>query len=113
MLYSKDLFDPIELVGVKPIETKMEDWKKLDQKMLDSSDNALDRRCHHIAQETNAYTLWTKRDNVLVKDVAEQGVANEEAGEFDAQEWEFYCRTHERVLEFGESAGQCRFEVRR
>lgn len=30
MLYSKDLFDPIELVGVKPIETKMEDWKKFN-----------------------------------------------------------------------------------
>lgn len=57
---------------------------------------------HHIAQETNAYTLWTKRDDVLVKDVAEQGVANEEAGEFEAREWEFCCRTHERVLEFGE-----------
>ncbi|KAF7148852.1 hypothetical protein RHSIM_Rhsim03G0121800 [Rhododendron simsii] len=60
---------------------------------------------HHIAQETNAYTLWTKRDSVLVKDVAEQGVANEEAGEFEAQEWEFCCNDWEMLVVSLSSAG--------
>lgn len=59
MLYFKDLFDPLELKGVKPTETKAKDWKKLNQKTI-----GLIRQCvghevfHHIAQETDAYDFW-------------------------------------------------------
>lgn len=61
MLYTKDLFDPLELKGVKPADTKDVDWKKANRKTI-----GLIRQCvgqevfHHIAQETDAYTLWTK-----------------------------------------------------
>ena len=58
MLHTKDLFDPLELKGVKPADTKDIDWKKANRKTI-----GLIRQCvgqevfHHIAQETDAYTL--------------------------------------------------------
>lgn len=42
---------------------------------------------HHIAQETDAYTLWTKMEVMYhSKDIAEQGFADEKASEFEAKE---------------------------
>ncbi|KAF7151018.1 hypothetical protein RHSIM_Rhsim02G0074100 [Rhododendron simsii] len=61
----KDLYDPLEYKGVKPTETKMEDWKKLNRKAI-----GLIRQCngqevfHHLALETDAYALWMKLESM-------------------------------------------------
>ncbi|TNV99285.1 hypothetical protein C5H24_12350, partial [Xylella fastidiosa] len=65
MLILKELYEPLEHVGVKPIEVKTEDWKSLNRKAV-----ALIRQCvgqeviHHVAQETDAYALWTKLEGM-------------------------------------------------
>jgi len=65
MLSWKDLYDPLEHAGVKPTETKVEDWKKMNRKTV-----GLIRQCighevfHHVAQETDAYALWTKLEEM-------------------------------------------------
>lgn len=65
MLSWKDLYDPLEYEGVKPNDTKTEDWKKLNRKAV-----GLIRQCigqevfHHVAQDTDAYALWTKLESM-------------------------------------------------
>ncbi|KAF7149048.1 hypothetical protein RHSIM_Rhsim03G0193900 [Rhododendron simsii] len=65
MLSWKDLYDPLEYEGIKPNDTKTEDWKKLNRKAV-----GLIRQCigqevfHHVAQETDAYALWTKLESM-------------------------------------------------
>ncbi|KAF7140887.1 hypothetical protein RHSIM_Rhsim06G0188700 [Rhododendron simsii] len=65
MLSWRDLYDPLELLGVKPADMKTEDWKKMNQKAV-----GLIRQCigqevfHHVAQETDVYTLWTKLEGM-------------------------------------------------
>ncbi|GFY90772.1 hypothetical protein Acr_07g0009690 [Actinidia rufa] len=61
ILFCKDLHNPLENKGEKPIATKDEEWRKMNRKMI-----GLIRQCighevfHHVALETSAYELWIK-----------------------------------------------------
>ncbi|GFS40774.1 hypothetical protein Acr_00g0070470 [Actinidia rufa] len=65
ILFCKDLHDPLENKGEKPIATKDEEWRKMNKKMI-----GLIRQCigyevfHHVAQETSAYDLWIKLEEM-------------------------------------------------
>ncbi|GFY86597.1 hypothetical protein Acr_05g0002360 [Actinidia rufa] len=59
--FCKDLHDPLENKGEKPVAKKDEEWRKMNRKTI-----GLIRQCighevfHHVAQETSAYELWIK-----------------------------------------------------
>jgi len=65
ILFCKDLHDPLENKGEKPIATKDEEWRKMNRKTI-----GLIRQCighevfHHVAQETSAYELWIKLEEM-------------------------------------------------
>jgi hypothetical protein len=49
ILYCKDLFDPIELEGVKPISTTNEDWNKMNRKAVGYIRQWIDQSVfHHV-----------------------------------------------------------------
>ncbi|GFY97925.1 hypothetical protein Acr_12g0004660 [Actinidia rufa] len=65
ILFCKDLHDPLENKGEKPVTTKDEEWRKMNRKTI-----GLIRQCighevfHHVAQETSAYDLWIKLEEM-------------------------------------------------
>ncbi|GFY91260.1 hypothetical protein Acr_07g0014560 [Actinidia rufa] len=65
ILFCKDLHDPLENKGKKPIAKKDEEWRKINRKTI-----GLIRQCighevfHHVAQETSAYVLWIKLEEM-------------------------------------------------
>ncbi|GFY86925.1 hypothetical protein Acr_05g0005640 [Actinidia rufa] len=65
ILFCKDLHDPLENKGEKPEATKDEEWRKMNRKTI-----GLIRQCighevfHHVAQETSAYDLWIKLEEM-------------------------------------------------
>ena len=65
ILFCKDLHDPLENKGEKPLATKDEEWRKMNRKTI-----GLIRQCighevfHHVAQETSAYELWIKLEEM-------------------------------------------------
>ncbi|GFS34643.1 hypothetical protein Acr_00g0035090 [Actinidia rufa] len=65
ILFCKDLHDPLENKGEKPEAKKDEEWRKMNRKTI-----GLIRQCighevfHHIAQETSAYDLWIKLEEM-------------------------------------------------
>ncbi|GFZ21458.1 hypothetical protein Acr_29g0006200 [Actinidia rufa] len=65
ILFCKDLHDPLENKGEKPLETKDEEWRKMNRKTI-----GLIRQCighevfYHVAQETSAYELWIKLEEM-------------------------------------------------
>ncbi|GFY95000.1 hypothetical protein Acr_10g0003850 [Actinidia rufa] len=65
ILFCKDLHDPLENKGEKPVATKGEEWMKMTRKTI-----GLIRQCighevfHHVAQETSAYDLWIKLEEM-------------------------------------------------
>ncbi|CAL5350460.1 unnamed protein product [Camellia sinensis] len=65
VLYCRDLFDPIELNGVKPPTEKDEDWKRKNRKTIGQIRQWIDHSVfHHVAQETDAYALWIKLEGM-------------------------------------------------
>ncbi|GFY81646.1 chitinase family protein [Actinidia rufa] len=60
-----DLHDPLENKGEKPVAKKDEEWRKINRKTI-----GLIRQCighevfHHVAQETSAYELWIKLEEM-------------------------------------------------
>lgn len=65
ILYCKDLYDPIENKGVKPKDMTDEEWKKLNRKTIGLIRQLVGHEVfHHIAQETCAYTLWSKLEGM-------------------------------------------------
>ena len=64
-IYCWDLFDPIELNGVKPPTEKDEDWKRKNRKTIGQIRQWIDHSViHHVAQETDVYALWTKLEGM-------------------------------------------------
>ena len=65
ILFCKDLYDPLENKVDKLATTKDEEWKKMNRKTI-----GLIRQCiehevfHHIVQETSAYELWIKLEEM-------------------------------------------------
>ncbi|GFZ09911.1 hypothetical protein Acr_21g0005100 [Actinidia rufa] len=65
ILFCKDLHDPLENKGEKPVAKKDEEWRKMNRKTI-----GLIRQCigyevfHHVAQEMSAYELWIKLEEM-------------------------------------------------
>ncbi|GFS32922.1 hypothetical protein Acr_00g0025370 [Actinidia rufa] len=65
ILFCKDLHDPLENKGEKPEAKTDEEWRKMNRKTI-----GLIRQCighevfHHVAQETSAYDLWIKLEEM-------------------------------------------------
>ncbi|CAL5356104.1 unnamed protein product [Camellia sinensis] len=61
----KDLFDPIALKGVKPDGDKDGDWIKTNRKIVGQIRQWINHSVfHHVAQETDAYALWMKLEDM-------------------------------------------------
>ncbi|GFY92660.1 hypothetical protein Acr_08g0010560 [Actinidia rufa] len=105
ILFCKDLHNPLDNKGEKPVAKKDKEWRKMNRKTI-----GLIRQCighevfHHIAQETSTYELWIKLGgNVSGEDISEQSLIDEETCEFEASERDYSGETYERVPEFGQS----------
>ncbi|GFZ04844.1 hypothetical protein Acr_17g0004160 [Actinidia rufa] len=65
ILFCKDLHDPLENKGEKPVVKKDKKWRKINRMTI-----GLIRQCighevfHHVAQETSAYELWIKLEEM-------------------------------------------------
>ncbi|CAL2227219.1 unnamed protein product [Prunus armeniaca] len=61
ILYRKDLYEPLQLLGQK-LEGKSDNaWSILSRKAVGQIRQWVDQSVfHHVAQETDAYKLWTK-----------------------------------------------------
>ena len=65
ILFCKDLHDPLENKGDKPVAMKDEEWRKMNRKTI-----RLFRQCighevfHHVAHKTSAYELWIKLEEM-------------------------------------------------
>ncbi|KZV07155.1 hypothetical protein F511_45364 [Dorcoceras hygrometricum] len=61
----KDLFDPIEAKGKNPDPAKELEWKKSNRKTIGQIRQWIDHSVfHHVAQETDAYALWKKLEDM-------------------------------------------------
>ena len=68
ILYCKDLYNPLELKGKKPVDKPEADWKKMNRKTIGHIRQWIDQSVyHHVLQETDAYTLWTTLEFVHEK----------------------------------------------
>ena len=57
---------------------------------------------YHVAQETGAYELWIK-----LEDVSKQSLIDEKTCEFEVSERDYNYRIYKRVLKFDQSVGEC------
>jgi hypothetical protein len=58
IMHCKELFDPTELKGVKPVAVTNNDWKKLNRKAVGYIKQRVDQSVfHHVAKEVDAYSL--------------------------------------------------------
>ena len=65
ILYCKELFEPIECRGYKPITTIEDEWKKLNRKTVGQIRQWVDQSVfHHVAKEADAYSLWQKLESL-------------------------------------------------
>ncbi|KAF7129225.1 hypothetical protein RHSIM_Rhsim10G0050800 [Rhododendron simsii] len=72
VLYTKDLYLPIYGDTKKPQGTSDEDWKVTNRKAVALIRTWVDQSVfHHVAQETNAYELWTKLEAMYERKTAQ------------------------------------------
>ena len=58
ILYCKELFEPIECRGYKPITTTEDEWRKVNRKTIRQIRQWVDQSVfHHVAKEVDAYSL--------------------------------------------------------
>ncbi|CAJ2642239.1 unnamed protein product [Trifolium pratense] len=61
LLYTKDLYDPIEGESARSKDTSDTDWKKMNRKAVAIIKQWLDLSVYpHVEAETNAHTMWNK-----------------------------------------------------
>ncbi|CAJ2654735.1 unnamed protein product [Trifolium pratense] len=61
LLYTKDLYDPIEGESARSKDTLDTDWKKMNRKAVAIIRQWLDLSVYpHVEAETNAHTMWNK-----------------------------------------------------
>ncbi|KAL6335550.1 hypothetical protein AAG906_030679 [Vitis piasezkii] len=64
ILYCKELFEPIECKGYKPVTTTEDEWKKLNRKTTGQIRQWVDQSVfHRVAKEVDAYSLWKPEPN--------------------------------------------------
>jgi hypothetical protein len=72
ILYCKELFNPIEFKGVKPIAISNDDWKKLNTKAIGYIRQWVDQSVfHHVATEVDAHSLWQKLESFYERKTAQ------------------------------------------
>ena len=65
ILFCKNLYDSLENKRDKLASTKDEEWKKMNQKIIGQIIQWIeDEVFHHVAQETSAYELWIKSEEM-------------------------------------------------
>ena len=58
ILYCKELFEPIECRGYKPITTTEDEWRKVNRKTIRQIRHWVDQSVfHYVAKEVDAYSL--------------------------------------------------------
>ena len=61
ILYSKELFEPIEYRGYKLVTTTEDEWKKLNRKTIGHIRQWVDHSVfHHVSKGVDAYSLRQK-----------------------------------------------------
>lgn len=61
----KDLIDPIELMGVNSNLPKSMEWKEMHRQVIGKIRKRINHSIfHHVAQETDAYALWKKLEDM-------------------------------------------------
>lgn len=72
ILYCKELFEPIELNGIKPDAKTDDEWKKLNRKAVGYIRQWVDQSVfHHVAKEVDAYLLWLKLESLYERKTAQ------------------------------------------
>jgi hypothetical protein len=72
ILYYKELFEPIELNGIKPDAKTDDEWKKLNRKDVGHIRQWVDQSVfHHVAKEVDAYLLWLKLESLYERKTAQ------------------------------------------
>ena len=65
LLNLKDLAEPIEKQGVKPDTKTYEVWTRINRRTVAQIRQWIDHSVfHHVSQETDAYKLWEKPENM-------------------------------------------------
>ncbi|XP_057960828.1 uncharacterized protein LOC131152896 [Malania oleifera] len=65
LLNCKDLGDPLDYKGMKPDSVKDDDWRRMNRKTIGQIRQWIYHKVyHHVAQETDAYSLWEKLENM-------------------------------------------------
>ncbi|BBG92632.1 hypothetical protein Prudu_000423 [Prunus dulcis] len=65
ILYCKDLYEPFQLLGQKPVGKSDDAWSILNRKFVDQS------VFHNVAQETDAHKLWAKLSSMYERKTAQ------------------------------------------
>jgi hypothetical protein len=72
ILYCKELFEPIELNGIKPDAKTDDEWKKLNKKAVGYIRQWVDQSVfHYVAKEVDAYLLWLKLESLYERKTAQ------------------------------------------
>jgi hypothetical protein len=72
ILYCKELFEPIELNGIKPDAKTDDEWNKLNRKAVGHIKQWVDQSVfHHVAKEANAYLLLLKLESLYERQTAQ------------------------------------------
>ncbi|XP_050914815.1 uncharacterized protein LOC127129727 [Lathyrus oleraceus] len=72
ILYCKDLYQPLQDKGTKPTGKSDDDWNVMNRKTVGQIRQWIDQSVfHHVAQETVAYTLWTKLETLYERKTAQ------------------------------------------
>ncbi|GFY94083.1 hypothetical protein Acr_09g0005290 [Actinidia rufa] len=102
ILFCKDLHNSLKNKGEKLIAMKDEKWRKMNKKTIGLIRQYIGHEVfHHVAQETSAYELWIKLEEMYqAKTSQNKSLIDEEACEFEALERDYSDGTYERVSEF-------------
>ena len=86
ILFYKDLYDPLDNKGDKPVVTKDEEWKKMNHKAIGQIRQWIRHKVfNHVAQETSAYELWTQLEEMYqAKIYQNKNLIDEKTREFEA-----------------------------
>ena len=72
ILYTNNLYLPIHGDKKKPAEMTDDDWKVLNRKSVARIRHWVDQSVfHHVSQETNAYSLWSKLEVMYERKTAQ------------------------------------------
>ncbi|BBH04434.1 hypothetical protein Prudu_015575 [Prunus dulcis] len=72
ILYCKDLYEPLQLLGQKPAGKSDDAWSILNRKVVRQIRQWVDQSVfHHVSQETDAYKLWTKLSSMYERKTAQ------------------------------------------